>query len=108
MYGHVGDLRDGTSLPLSPTRDDISASAKEFISQLLQIDPGKRFTCSEGLAHPWYVHHPLISTHPHANTDTPIHPSLPPPHTPLCPSATACVFAFLCLSQDLWWYCQDD
>lgn len=37
----------------SPYWDDISASAKEFISHYLQIDPGKRFTCSEGLAHPW-------------------------------------------------------
>ncbi|XP_062849347.1 calcium/calmodulin-dependent protein kinase 1Db [Trichomycterus rosablanca] len=37
----------------SPYWDDISDSAKHFISNLMQKDPEKRFTCDEALRHPW-------------------------------------------------------
>ncbi|MBN3323586.1 KCC1B kinase, partial [Atractosteus spatula] len=37
----------------SPYWDDISESAKDFISHLLQRDPEKRFTCEQALRHPW-------------------------------------------------------
>lgn len=38
---------------LSPWWDDISASSKDLISHLLCVDPEKRFTIDEFLAHPW-------------------------------------------------------
>ncbi|XP_051976219.1 calcium/calmodulin-dependent protein kinase type 1D-like isoform X2 [Xyrauchen texanus] len=37
----------------SPYWDDISDSAKDFISNLMQKDPEKRLTCEEALQHPW-------------------------------------------------------
>ncbi|XP_022804611.1 calcium/calmodulin-dependent protein kinase type 1-like isoform X1 [Stylophora pistillata] len=37
----------------SPYWDDISDSAKNFITYLLQIDPKKRYTCRQALNHPW-------------------------------------------------------
>lgn len=39
----------------SPYWDDISDSAKDFISRLICVDPEKRYSCKEALAHPWYV-----------------------------------------------------
>lgn len=38
---------------LSPWWDEISQSAKDLISHLLCVDPEKRFTIEEFLAHPW-------------------------------------------------------
>jgi hypothetical protein len=38
---------------LSPWWDDISGSAKDLISHLLTVDPDKRYTIREFLAHPW-------------------------------------------------------
>ncbi|KAK3309859.1 kinase-like domain-containing protein [Chaetomium strumarium] len=38
---------------LSPWWDDISQSAKDLISHLLCVDPEKRYTIREFLAHPW-------------------------------------------------------
>ncbi|OAQ62904.1 serine/threonine-protein kinase srk1 [Pochonia chlamydosporia 170] len=38
---------------LSPWWDDISKSAKDLISHLLTVDPDKRYTIREFLAHPW-------------------------------------------------------
>lgn len=38
---------------LSPWWDDIPASAKDLISHLLTVDPEKRYTITEFLAHPW-------------------------------------------------------
>ncbi|KAK4132014.1 Pkinase-domain-containing protein [Trichocladium antarcticum] len=38
---------------LSPWWDDISKSAQDLISHLLCVDPEKRFTIREFLAHPW-------------------------------------------------------
>uniref|UniRef100_A0A0K0EX60 Calcium/calmodulin-dependent protein kinase type 1 (inferred by orthology to a C. elegans protein) n=1 Tax=Strongyloides venezuelensis TaxID=75913 RepID=A0A0K0EX60_STRVS len=37
----------------SPFWDDISDSAKDFISHLMCCDPSRRFSCSEALRHPW-------------------------------------------------------
>jgi hypothetical protein len=38
---------------LSPWWDDISKSAQDLISHLLCVDPDKRYTIKEFLAHPW-------------------------------------------------------
>lgn len=38
---------------LSPWWDDISKSAKDLITHLLTVDPDKRYTIREFLAHPW-------------------------------------------------------
>lgn len=38
---------------LSPWWDDISKSAQDLISHLLCVDPEKRYTITEFLAHPW-------------------------------------------------------
>ncbi|XP_048872682.1 calcium/calmodulin-dependent protein kinase type 1B isoform X2 [Brienomyrus brachyistius] len=37
----------------SPFWDDISRSAKDFISHLLQVEPEKRLDCNQALQHPW-------------------------------------------------------
>ncbi|KAG9332704.1 hypothetical protein JZ751_014803, partial [Albula glossodonta] len=37
----------------SPYWDDISDSAKDFISHLLQKDPAERYNCDEALLHSW-------------------------------------------------------
>lgn len=37
----------------SPYWDDISDSAKDFISHLMAVNPEHRFTCAEAVAHPW-------------------------------------------------------
>ncbi|XP_027899899.1 calcium/calmodulin-dependent protein kinase type 1D [Xiphophorus couchianus] len=37
----------------APYWDDISDSAKDFISCLMEKDPTKRFTCEQALRHPW-------------------------------------------------------
>lgn len=37
----------------SPYWDNISEAAKDFISNLICIDPEKRYTCKSALAHPW-------------------------------------------------------
>ncbi|XP_067437806.1 calcium/calmodulin-dependent protein kinase type 1D isoform X2 [Thunnus thynnus] len=37
----------------APYWDDISDSAKDFISSLMEKDPSKRFTCEQALRHPW-------------------------------------------------------
>lgn len=38
---------------LSPWWDDISASSKDLITHLLDVDPDKRYTIDEFLQHPW-------------------------------------------------------
>ncbi|XP_071961546.1 calcium/calmodulin-dependent protein kinase type 1D-like [Antedon mediterranea] len=37
----------------SPYWDDISESAKDFIRNLMQVDPDKRYTCDQCINHPW-------------------------------------------------------
>ncbi|XP_070601700.1 calcium/calmodulin-dependent protein kinase type 1G isoform X2 [Erythrolamprus reginae] len=46
-------IREGYFEFDSPFWDDISESAKDFISHLLEKDPNKRFTCEKALRHPW-------------------------------------------------------
>ncbi|XP_013910138.1 PREDICTED: calcium/calmodulin-dependent protein kinase type 1G [Thamnophis sirtalis] len=46
-------IREGYYEFDSPFWDDISESAKDFISHLLEKDPNKRFTCEKALRHPW-------------------------------------------------------
>uniref|UniRef100_A0A8C6X8R8 Calcium/calmodulin-dependent protein kinase type 1G n=1 Tax=Naja naja TaxID=35670 RepID=A0A8C6X8R8_NAJNA len=46
-------IREGYFEFDSPFWDDISESAKDFISHLLEKDPNKRFTCDKALRHPW-------------------------------------------------------
>ncbi|KAK2521878.1 Camk1g [Columba livia] len=46
-------IKDGYFEFESPFWDDISASAKDFISHLLDKNPSTRFTCEEALRHPW-------------------------------------------------------
>ena len=38
---------------LRPYWDPISDSAKDFIRQMLRVDPKQRITCDQALAHPW-------------------------------------------------------
>lgn len=37
----------------SPYWDEISDSAKDFISNLMCVDASKRYTCKQALGHPW-------------------------------------------------------
>uniref|UniRef100_A0A8C9L6L1 Calcium/calmodulin dependent protein kinase ID n=1 Tax=Pavo cristatus TaxID=9049 RepID=A0A8C9L6L1_PAVCR len=37
----------------SPYWDDISESAKDFIRNLMEKDPNKRYTCEQAARHPW-------------------------------------------------------
>ncbi|KAM8975113.1 calcium/calmodulin-dependent protein kinase type 1G isoform 2-T2 [Pelodytes ibericus] len=46
-------IREGTFEFESPFWDDISKSAKDFISCLLEKDPKKRYNCENALMHPW-------------------------------------------------------
>ena len=39
----------------SPYWDAISDSAKDFIRQLMELDPKKRNTCQQAIDHPWCV-----------------------------------------------------
>jgi len=43
---------------LSPWWDDISASSKDLITNLLTVDPDKRYTIEEFLSHPWCLQKP--------------------------------------------------
>ncbi|KAG8450909.1 hypothetical protein GDO86_003253 [Hymenochirus boettgeri] len=46
-------IREGSYEFESPFWDDISKSAKDFISCLLEKDPKKRHNCEKALQHPW-------------------------------------------------------
>ncbi|XP_018418273.1 PREDICTED: calcium/calmodulin-dependent protein kinase type 1G [Nanorana parkeri] len=46
-------IKDGSYEFESPFWDDISKSAKDFISCLLEKDPKKRYNCEHALKHPW-------------------------------------------------------
>ena len=37
----------------SPWWDDVSLNAKDFVSKLIVLDPKKRLSAKEALAHPW-------------------------------------------------------
>ncbi|KAI3424232.1 hypothetical protein D9Q98_009588 [Chlorella vulgaris] len=38
-----------------PAWEEVSNEAKELVSQLLVVDPSKRLTCEQVLAHPWMI-----------------------------------------------------
>lgn len=38
----------------SPYWDEISSSAKDFISHLMELDVKKRYTCRQAIEHPWW------------------------------------------------------
>ncbi|KAM4048409.1 calcium/calmodulin-dependent protein kinase type 1D-like isoform 1-T2 [Anomaloglossus baeobatrachus] len=46
-------IKDGSYEFESPFWDDISISAKDFITSLLEKDPKKRYNCEIALKHPW-------------------------------------------------------
>uniref|UniRef100_UPI0039813FD3 protein kinase domain-containing protein n=1 Tax=Salmonella sp. s51228 TaxID=3159652 RepID=UPI0039813FD3 len=39
----------------APYWDEISSTARDFISKLLILDPKQRMTCKECMKHPWLV-----------------------------------------------------
>ncbi|EGE01634.1 CAMK protein kinase [Trichophyton equinum CBS 127.97] len=51
--GVVHRVARGQYTFLSPWWDDISKSAQDLVSHLLTVDPDKRYTIKEFLAHPW-------------------------------------------------------
>ncbi|KAJ3154771.1 hypothetical protein HDU89_008011 [Geranomyces variabilis] len=51
--GLTEKVANGQFAFLSPWWDDISAEAKDLICHLLQVNPKKRYTISQFLAHPW-------------------------------------------------------
>jgi len=46
-------ITNGKFLFPSPYWDPISAEAKDLISKMLVVDPSKRYTPEQALAHPW-------------------------------------------------------
>jgi len=58
FYGETDDdiydkIVEGDWCFLSPYWDHVSDSAKDLISKLLALDPAKRLTAQQALAHPW-------------------------------------------------------
>ncbi|XP_017160639.1 calcium/calmodulin-dependent protein kinase type 1D-like [Poecilia reticulata] len=51
----------------APYWDDISDSAKDFISCLMEKDPEKRFTCDQALEHPWIAGDTALCKNIHAS-----------------------------------------
>ncbi|KAI9648360.1 MAPK-activated protein kinase Srk1 [Ciborinia camelliae] len=49
---------------LSPWWDNISRSAQDLVSHLLTVDPGKRYTIEQFLAHPWITERADEPTYP--------------------------------------------
>ncbi|KAG0178901.1 hypothetical protein DFQ28_003713 [Apophysomyces sp. BC1034] len=65
---------------LSPWWDPVSDSAKDLISNLLCVDPSKRYTISQFLSHPWITQAPFEpASLPSPSPTTTIPPLLPPP-----------------------------
>ncbi|KAL5630267.1 hypothetical protein BROUX41_000139 [Berkeleyomyces rouxiae] len=52
---------------LSPWWDNISASAKDLITHLLVVDPEKRYTIEQFMAHPWMTQDKTPSASDHAS-----------------------------------------
>ncbi|CAG8544432.1 9404_t:CDS:2 [Ambispora gerdemannii] len=58
---------------LSPWWDDISASSKDLITHLLDVDPDKRYTIKEFFEHPWVKDEPFypnVTTNASQNVET--------------------------------------
>lgn len=69
----INDLTDkvvkGQYTFLSPWWDDISASSKDLISNLLAVDPEKRYTINQFFEHPWIKDEPFLPKSNLAPTD---------------------------------------
>ncbi|KAJ3183390.1 hypothetical protein HDU87_006709 [Geranomyces variabilis] len=61
--GLTEKVANGQFAFLSPWWDDISAEAKDLICHLLQVNPKKRYTISQFLAHPWIQGGTMNPTH---------------------------------------------
>ncbi|KND02406.1 CAMK/CAMK1 protein kinase [Spizellomyces punctatus DAOM BR117] len=77
--GLTEKVANGQFAFLSPWWDDISAEAKDVICHLLEVDPAKRYTIDQFLAHPWMKGETF--SHPSKRT-YPSWPALPTLHTP--------------------------
>uniref|UniRef100_A0A8C4SBA1 Calcium/calmodulin-dependent protein kinase 1Da n=1 Tax=Erpetoichthys calabaricus TaxID=27687 RepID=A0A8C4SBA1_ERPCA len=56
----------------APYWDDISDSAKDFISRLMEKDPTKRYTCEQALRHPWIAGDTALSKNIHESVSAQI------------------------------------
>ncbi|KAK1166979.1 calcium/calmodulin-dependent protein kinase type 1D-like [Acipenser oxyrinchus oxyrinchus] len=56
----------------APYWDDISDSAKDFISSLMEKDPNKRYTCDQALRHPWIAGDTALSKNIHESVSAQI------------------------------------
>ncbi|XP_065909896.1 calcium/calmodulin-dependent protein kinase type 1-like [Dysidea avara] len=57
----------------SPYWDDISDSAKNFITHLMELDPKKRYNCEQALKHPWICGGMARTTNIHSTVTEQIH-----------------------------------
>ncbi|KAM9091540.1 calcium/calmodulin-dependent protein kinase type 1D isoform 4-T4 [Megaptera novaeangliae] len=56
----------------SPYWDDISDSAKDFIRNLMEKDPNKRYTCEQAARHPWIAGDTALSKNIHESVSAQI------------------------------------
>ncbi|XP_039617220.1 calcium/calmodulin-dependent protein kinase type 1D [Polypterus senegalus] len=56
----------------APYWDDISDSAKDFISRLMEKDPTRRYTCEQALRHPWIAGDTALSKNIHESVSAQI------------------------------------
>ncbi|KAH0616434.1 hypothetical protein JD844_027524 [Phrynosoma platyrhinos] len=56
----------------SPYWDDISESAKDFIRNLMEKDPNKRYTCEQAVRHPWIAGDTALSKNIHESVSAQI------------------------------------
>ncbi|KAK2517758.1 hypothetical protein Q9233_012917 [Columba guinea] len=56
----------------SPYWDDISESAKDFIRNLMEKDPNKRYTCEQAARHPWIAGDTALSKNIHESVSAQI------------------------------------
>ena len=54
-------IKEGTMNPMAGARwQHISENAKALVRALLEVDPEKRLSCEETLAHPWFAESPHV------------------------------------------------
>ncbi|XP_072026782.1 LOW QUALITY PROTEIN: calcium/calmodulin-dependent protein kinase type 1-like [Amphiura filiformis] len=56
----------------SPYWDEISDSAKDFISHLMDVNPNTRYTCQEAIQHPWISGNEALTKNIHESVSTQI------------------------------------
>lgn len=49
----------------SPEWDSVTPAAKELINRMLNLDPAKRITVKDALAHPWVVNRDKVASKTH-------------------------------------------